>query len=455
MSIRVSDKVAWSEGVLLLPQHFQQLDRYHESLLAARLDAINPLNWGVLDVALDARALQQGVAALLHFEGVLPDGTPLLLGAQAGRLPKQRPIQPHFPSAQRSLILYLAVPNERPRVNNYAMGEEVLRYAVHPAKVFDASRDDREADVNCAIPNVSLVFGDESIDGHTALPIASIVRNARGELTTSDSYIPPCLRIGASGVIRTRLDGLLRAMIGRQRALAEARRITGAGRVEFNAADVTSYLQLSALNAMLPKIHYLARTREASPSAAFLILSELAGQLATFTADADMTEPMDFDYGNLGSTFKTLFDLNERLLSVSDTERYVSCTLKAGAGSRHYGELHDVRLDQCVRFLICVETNLPRPQVVEDFVKRAKVASHGDMEFVLNKNIGGIIVAETQRPPAELPMRPGVVYFDLPNAGNDVYWKHVLKDRNLVIWLPPTLDQPQTVVKLIGLLGSR
>ncbi|MDB4985297.1 MAG: hypothetical protein JWN04_475 [Myxococcaceae bacterium] len=455
MSIRVSDKVAWSEGVLLLPQHFQQLDRYHESLLAARLDAISPLNWGVLDVALDARALQQGIAALLHFEGILPDGTPLLLGGQAARLPKQRPIQGHFPSAQRSLLLYLVLPNERARVNNYAANGEPLRYSVQPAKVFDTSRDDREADVSCAVPNVSLVFGDENLDGLTALPIASIVRDARGEYSTSDSYIPPCLRIGASGVISTRLDGLLRAMIGRHRVLSEGRRLTGEGRVEFNAADITSYLQLNALNSMLPKMHYLARTKDVSPSTAFLLLSELAGQLATFAPEADMTEPLDFDFGDLETSFRTLFDLNERLLAASDTERFVSCTLKPGDHSRLYGELHDVRLDRCVRYLLSVESSLPRPQVVEEFVRRAKVASHGDMDFVLNKNIGGISVVESHRPPTELPMRPGVVYFDINNAGHDVYWKHVLKDRNVVVWLPPLLEPSQTVVKLIGLFGSR
>jgi type VI secretion system protein ImpJ len=455
MTSRVSDKVAWSEGVLLQPQHFQQLDRYHESLLTTRLDAIHPLSWGVLSIVLDARALQQGSVALVSFEGVLPDGTPLALGGQTGRVPNQRPVQGHFPASQRTLTVYLALPNERPRVNNYGTEGNSLRYAVNPAKVFDTSRDDAETDVNCAIPNVSLLFADESRDGFTALPIASIVRDAHGELSLSDTFVPPCLRIGASSVIGTRLDRLLRTMIGRLRLLSEARRRTGEGRVEFNAADVTSYLQLSALNGMLPKIHYLARAKHVSPLTAFLLLSELAGQLATFSPDTDMTVPLDFDYADQETTFKQLFDLNDRLLSVSDTERFVSCTLQTSGDSRHYAELHDVRMDQCVLFFIGVESNLPRPQVVDEFVRRAKVASHGDMDFVLNKNIGGVNVVESQRPPAELPVRPGLVYFELPAADSDVYWKHVRQDRNLVVWLPPVLDQSQPVVKLLGLFGSR
>ncbi|MEY4512745.1 MAG: hypothetical protein RLZZ450_4867, partial [Pseudomonadota bacterium] len=379
MTTRVSDKVAWSEGVLLQPQHFQQLDRYHESLLTSRLDAVNPESWGVLSAVLDARALQQGVASLVSFEGVLPDGTPLAIGGQTGRIPNQRPIQGHFPASQRSLTLYLALPNERPRVNNYAAQGESLRYTVMPARVFDASRDDAEADVSCAVPNVSLLFGDESRDGFTTLPIAAIVRDARGEFTVSESFIPPCLRIAASPVIGNRLDRLLRAMIGRHRLLSEARRWTSEGRVEFNAADVTTYLQLSALNSMLPKVHHLARAKHVSPVTAFLLLSELAGQLATFSPQADMTVPLDFDYADLETTFTTLFDLNQSLLAMSDTERFVSCTLQASGESRHYAELHDVRLDQCVRFFIGLDSTLPRAQVIDEFTKRAKVASHGDM----------------------------------------------------------------------------
>src|SRR5689334_13493742 len=98
MSLKVSDKVAWAEGMLMLPQHLQQSDRYHESLLAARLDAADPLSWGALRVEVDQRQLAQGNVALTAFEGVLPDGTALALHAQGGqRLPTPRQIGNHFP----------------------------------------------------------------------------------------------------------------------------------------------------------------------------------------------------------------------------------------------------------------------------------------------------------------------------------------------------------------------
>jgi hypothetical protein len=35
-----------------------------------------------------------------------------------------------------------------------------------------------------------------------------------------------------------------------------------------------------------------------------------------------------------------------------------------------------------------------------------------------------------------------------------VYWKHVRKDHNLVVWLPPALDAEQCTVSLYGLLDD-
>jgi type VI secretion system protein ImpJ len=455
MTMKVTDKVAWSEGVLLRPQHFQQLDRYHEALVAARLDAIDAYSWGALQIELDERALQQGVVALSAFEGIMPDGTPVLLDVTSGQTaPKQRAIEPHFPPAQASVLVYLAIAHERSGVTNYTEDGEQLRYALRARKVADSARDDRHAEIQLALPNLVLLFGDESRDGYSALPIARIVRSENGAPIFSDRYVPPCLRIECSAAIVRRLEHLLTGMIARFRVLRDARRITGEHRVEFTAADVTRYLQLHALNGMLPGLFHLARARSASPHQAFLQLSQLAGQLATFAADGDMTTPLDFDYGDLETSFTAVFDLCERLLCALDTERYVACRLELQKSGRFYVDLSDVRLDSCSRFLIGIDSKHARALIEQEITQRAKLASHGDIDFVLSRNISGIRVNTCERPPGELPTRPGLTYFTLPLPDDDVYWKHVRKDRNLVVWLPPGLDAEQCTLSLFGLLDG-
>src|SRR5689334_3227565 len=110
MAIKVPDKVAWTEGLLMLPQHLQQQDRYHENLLSTRFEALDPLSWGALRVELDPRMLTEGSVSLTAFEGILPDGTPLSLAPGAQRLPQPRAIQNHFSPAKPALGIYLALP---------------------------------------------------------------------------------------------------------------------------------------------------------------------------------------------------------------------------------------------------------------------------------------------------------------------------------------------------------
>ncbi len=41
--MKVPQRVIWSEGMFMSPQHLQQLDRYHEQYVASRLNAMGPL----------------------------------------------------------------------------------------------------------------------------------------------------------------------------------------------------------------------------------------------------------------------------------------------------------------------------------------------------------------------------------------------------------------------------
>ena len=41
-----TNKVIWSEGMFLQPQHFQQLDRYHEKLIENRTRPLAGFFWG-------------------------------------------------------------------------------------------------------------------------------------------------------------------------------------------------------------------------------------------------------------------------------------------------------------------------------------------------------------------------------------------------------------------------
>jgi type VI secretion system protein ImpJ len=54
----------------------------------------------------------------------------------------------------------------------------------------------------------------------------------------------------------------------------------------------------------------------------------------------------------------------------------------------------------------------------------------------------------TFRPPPEVPVRPGVVYFSL--STQDPYWRNVVRDKSVAIYLPQSLDPTRTQLELLG-----
>src|ERR1017187_3707616 len=84
-------RVVWSEGMLVSPQHLQQADLYHERMLDCRLAASTPLSWGISAVQVDAGALAADQLVVSRFSGVFPDGLPLDFKAGDPEAPRRAP----------------------------------------------------------------------------------------------------------------------------------------------------------------------------------------------------------------------------------------------------------------------------------------------------------------------------------------------------------------------------
>jgi len=76
----IYNKVVWSEGLFLRPQHFQQQDRYFERYVETRCQALIPHSWGFTSLELEPdllsigkfglRALAQSMARELQPKGI-------------------------------------------------------------------------------------------------------------------------------------------------------------------------------------------------------------------------------------------------------------------------------------------------------------------------------------------------------------------------------------------------
>ena len=68
------NRVVWSEGLFIKPQHFQQQQRSLEGLIDTRLKGVSHYLYGFLTLELNNEFLSFGRIAISRASGVMPDG---------------------------------------------------------------------------------------------------------------------------------------------------------------------------------------------------------------------------------------------------------------------------------------------------------------------------------------------------------------------------------------------
>jgi type VI secretion system protein ImpJ len=454
--MKVSQRVIWSEGMFMSPQHLQQLDRYHESYVGSRVSALFPYDWGLIAVELDERALVAGQIRIQRFEGVLPDGLPLVFDGTHPEAPAIRPVEGYFKPTQQFLEVFLAVPIERegaPSIASAGNPTAGLRYFTSARTVVDAAGGSAggAADVTVAYAqrHVTLLFGTESRDDFECVKIAEIYRDASGALAERKEYIPPIRRIGASTWLMARLRKLLSDMAARQRSLAEKQRHRDKALIEVREGDVTSFLKFYSINSFIPIVNHLIERADTSPEDAYVILSQFAGQLSSFAVSGDPTRLPKFYYTDLSTTFGELLAEITRLLNLIEQERYVKVELQSREDGLHFGRLDDEKLQRGATFYLTLRTSQPEQTAAGQVPHISKIASWGNIADIVASALPGVPLKIEYRPPSEIPARAGVLYFALQQTGT--YWQNVEGERTIAIYLPPPYDPAQITIELLGI----
>lgn len=443
-------RIVWTEGMFMSPQHMQQLDLYHERLLGVRMGAVAPFEWGVVSLAIEENSLAGGAVVINQVEAILPEGTPLAVHGAGGETIASRPFEDHFLPTARILEVFLGIRREREGGDNYAPpGRELatMRYAQVERQVLDLTNPQNTAPVMFARRNARILFGDEPREDFDCLKIAEIVRTSNGSFALRGAYIPPCLRISASEHLIAQLKELLTLLSARIRDLSSGRRQRGRSVVEYAESDVTRYLLLTAVSSALPLVQSMVDLGVHSPLSAYTLLIGLIGQLSAFADDSEeLTEVPRFLYMDLDRSFTQVFARLRKLLQTVVQENYLVVPFRRNDRGVCLGQLHDERLMDARAYILAVRSPLPEEKTAKR-IKLAKIASWKDLSQQKEGFLRGVPLTMTLRPPSEIPVRPDVVYFNLDTKSE--YWANICRDRKIAIFPPPDLRGENTEFELL------
>ncbi|WP_043532745.1 type VI secretion system baseplate subunit TssK [Litchfieldella xinjiangensis] len=404
------NRVVWSEGLFIKPQHFQQQQRSLEGLIDTRLRGVSHYLYGFLTLELIAEFLSFGRVAISRASGVMPDGTVF-------QMPDDdvEPTPLEIDDAGlTNQIVYLGLPLTTDAVGEVRWPGEALpsRYRLEQRSVRDLhSRegDSTELDLARVTPRLLLERDDRS--AYACLTVARIVeRRPDGSLILDETFIPTLLNVQAAPALQ-RFVGEMAGLM-RERARNIAQRLSTPHQA--GVADVSDFMLLQLLNRAQPRFQHLARLGQLAPERLYEAMLDTACELATFTDESRLApETPAYDHDHPERAFRPLMQRLRQALSTVLEPRALAIPLQ----SRRYGllvaPLADTGLLDSADFILAVRADMPNERLRKLFLQQTKVASVERIRDLISLQLPGVPLEPLPVAPRELPYHAGYSYFQL------------------------------------------
>lgn len=416
-----TNKVIWTEGLFLQPQHFQQHDRHLAAQASARLAATASYGWGLQSLALDGAALALGKVAVIAAKGVMPDGVAFDIASQ-----DPAPAALDVPADTRDQLVVLALALPRPGVAETDAegdaGSMPPRFHAAEVEVGDSNvTGQRVAPLQIGRLNLRIMLARDCEEGYATLGICRVVeRLADNKLVLDTTYVPPTLDCAGNDI----LSGHLRELHGllHQRGEALAARLAQPGRA--GVGEIADFLLLEAINRQEPLVAQWRQTSLLHPRDFYFLGCALAGELSTFREKRRPTPMPAYLHDDPARCFKPLMDDLRLSLSMVMEQTAIPIPLQERKYGVRVAIIADVELQRTAQFVLAVNAQLPGDALRARFPTQVKIGTVERIRDLVNLQLPGVTLRPLPVAPRQIPYHAGFSYFELETRGNDM-WKQL------------------------------
>jgi type VI secretion system protein ImpJ len=416
-----TNKVIWTEGMFLQPQHMQQHDRFLGQQAQMRLAATAAYGWGHLSLTLDSAALTLGKVALSAARGVMPDGLAFDVPGQ-----DPAPAALDIPADVRDQLVVLAITLERPGVAatdaEADVGSMPPRFCSAEVEVGDSNvSGQRDAPIQVGRINLRIVLARDAGEGVATIGLCKVVeRRADNKLVLDASYVPPTLHCEGNEVLSSHmreLHGLLH-----QRGEALAARLAQPGRA--GVGEIADFLMLELINRNEPLIAQFRQASLLHPKDLYYFLVSLVGDLATFREGRRPGQLPAYVHDDPAGCFKPLMDEMRQSLSMVMEQTAIPIELQDRKHGVRVALLPDVELQRHAQFVLAVSSHLPGDALRARFPTQVKIGTVERIRDLVNLQLPGVAMRPLPVAPRQIPYHAGFTYFELETRGNEM-WKQL------------------------------
>jgi type VI secretion system protein ImpJ len=446
--MRILQPVLWAKGTFLTPQHLQVQDRFIESLVQFRTQALHYRPYGFSRLKLDHEALGGGSAALSEAAGLFPDGTPFDVPA-ADEAPKAKPLEEFFQPGQQMVDLFLGLPEYKENSLNISAPGRGLetRFLAEAATFRDENSGVTERIVQVARKNLRLLVEGENRQGHSLLRVGRVNRTAADTYALDPAFVPPLLDIRANDALMRMARRLLEVLSAKSSMLSALRRQKNQSLAEFTVSDIANFWLLYSVNAHLPPLRHLYETKGGHPEELYGILLSLASVLTTFSLEVLPRDLPAYDHEELGAKFAELEEKLLRLLETVVPSNFVSLPLKPMRPSIYGTTLDEDKYLRGTRMFLAVTADVGEAELIAKGPHLIKLCSATHIEHLVRQALPGVPLIHQEAPPSSIPLKLNYQYFSLSQSG--LAWEAVERARNIAAYVPGDFPNPQMELVIV------
>jgi type VI secretion system protein ImpJ len=344
----IPDAIQWHEGLLLTPQHFQQLSSRHEALVQYSTSVVAPFCWGIRRFRHNAISLTVGKLTVVELEAVMPDGLVISHAGDSseGTDPLEVDLTRYAEQmADHAVTVYLAVPAKQSGNSN----GDAQRYA--PFKgglVADEVAGGKPREIYRLRPRLSLLVTDSLPTKYIGFPVAKVALKD-SSYVLDDEFVPPLLSVPVDSAASEAPTGAAQRLADmcsetaqrvRKRAMYLADEDRSDARDEPARSEAATRSLMLSLVGALPQLEAVLKIGAAHPFTVYLALCGMAGQLAVLATEMIPPSFDQYNHNDIYASFKSVLDFINRTLEQGVPLSYKSFPFRyyEGAFELHFDE---------------------------------------------------------------------------------------------------------------------
>lgn len=433
--------IHWEEGLFLQPHHLQRMQKGFLDALTFNRRVTCPHPYGVLEARISREELENHRLRFDRLRAVMPGG--LVIDVPGNCDLGSRDFKQEFSRGSGTVRVAVGVPLWFDRRRNTDPGQTAdlqsrFLYRVDKRLFQDENTGDNEQELRVRRINARLVFDQEDTSDLDLLPLMRIVRASGEDLgkpREDYEFIPPCLVLEGSAVLRELVRDLVAVVQGNAAELArEAGR--GFGWETLRGVEIEQMMRLRAIArgaARLPAL--LEQAHAIPPFQIYLELRDLLAELAAIHPERGGFDTAPYDHDNPGPCFQELSRRIREHLVVVARQGFLKVDFRNADGLL-LAALEDDHFTGPNAYYLGIKTKRD-PALVAQQVgdgNKFKLMSRSRARLAVR---GVELRWESQAPPV-LPKPVDMHYFRLERTGNSANrWQEIRNEKSaILVWDP-------------------